>query len=207
MQRFWIWHRCKPKELREEKEGVLSCSMQATCTFAATGQFKTLKKEVASFYEHYVEPGHKKRVRGFDVIEKWMKNIKTFTEQQGDADGRFDNFEPSTVYRRRELKHFSVPFLFVMRFTFSDVSGIASDPYHDNFVMTFKTDPVFRQTWIQVLKAMFAYLQVIEVEHELEFHWLQGKYSWCQQKLAECQATQASSNRGALQQMKCLISP
>ena len=181
----------------------MSCSMPATGPFAGTGAFKTLAKEVADFYGHYVEAGKKKPMRGFVVFERWMANIKRFTEQGGD--GRFSNFMPFQV--RGELKHFSEAFLFVMRFTFSDVSGDAHDAYHDYFVGTFKTDPILQRAWIQVLNAMFAYLQVIENEHELEFHWLKGEYSWCQQKLAECQATQASSNRGALQQMKCLISP
>ena len=56
---------------------MLSCSMPATGPFAGTDAFKTLAKEVADFYGHYVEAGKKKPMRGFDVFEKWMKNIKT----------------------------------------------------------------------------------------------------------------------------------
>jgi hypothetical protein len=170
--------------------------MPARGAFVATGEFKTLTQEVGDFYAHYVEDGKKKPMRGFAVFEKWMTNIKRFTEQGGD--GRFSNFAPFQY--PPQLTHFADAFLFVMRFTFSDVQGIPGDAYHDNFVRTFKRDPVLRRSWMQVLTAMFAYLRVIESEDELAAHWLKGEYAWCREKLG-------GDNRASLLQMKRLVDP
>jgi hypothetical protein len=166
--------------------------------YAGTDKFKTLAREVADFYQHYVEPGKGKPMSGFSFFEKWMSNIKKFTEDGGD--GRFSP-------RFGDSCHFSLAFLYVMRFTFSDESGQAYDRYHDNFVRSFLSDPVLQKAWMQVLNAMFAYLQMIETENELRAHYLRGEYSKWKQKLAEYTATPASNNGPALQQMKRLVRP
>ena len=174
--------------------------MPAVGQFAQTSQFKTLATVIKAFYADYVETawrgfsvgGTKSPMTGFLRFEGWMANIKRFTEVGGD--GRFFYFRPK---RPPEMEHFSVAFLWVMGFTFKEHFEDANNLYRSNFVWSFTRDPVLKRSWMEVLNAMYTYLQLIESEGDLENHWLKEEYSWCRLKLADGQATAASPSPAA----------